>query len=199
MSTRDRLPWVSIGMPFCGGNSFQGRGNGNVVSCVKQKTLLFGCLTISLGSIHDPGGRDMPRSFPSFSEFPPQQQMKLQRLPSIYSGSSLSKNNNVFYRWNVICSVKATKEENLISLNQEMRGYWKLWVWFSSSPQSWLHHAFGPFFTVSNLHWMISTNANIYGYQLRMQAGNTMRGGSRCEVHGGTHGDSLSFEPRVAM
>lgn len=66
-------------MPFCGGNSFQGRGNGNVVSCVKQKTLLFGCLTISLGSIHDPGGRDMPRSFPSFSEFPPQQQMKLQR------------------------------------------------------------------------------------------------------------------------
>lgn len=111
----------------------------------KRLFSMIGYLTFSLGGSQDPRVRDRPHSFPSFSEFPPQQQMKLQRLPSIYSGSSLSKNNNVFYRWNVICSVKATKEENLISLNQEMRGYWKLWVWFSSSPQSQLHHAFGSF------------------------------------------------------
>ena len=178
MSTWDRLPWVSIGIPLCGGNSFQGRGNGNVVSCVKQKTLLFGYLTLSLGSIHDPGGRDMLHSFPNLYEFPPQQQMKLQRLPSIYSGSSLSKPN-----FSESGNERLLKALGLILFFTSVLAASCLWS----------------FFTVSNLHWMISTNANTYGYQLRMQAGNTMRGGSRCEVSGGTHGDILSFEPSVAM
>ena len=54
------------------------------------------------------------------------------------------QNHNVFHRGNVICSVKLTKGESLISLPQETWCYGKAWVWFSLSPRSWLDHVFDP-------------------------------------------------------